>query len=126
MLGALWFRNVSKSPCTLRGFVRIELLNQHGQDVEAQTRHGVSPAASGVTRDVRTILLRPGRPNQAEVPLQFSCQGAVPVVRQVRVVLPDGTTLSAKSGGSPWTVVACSAGSGPSVLSEGPVQAQPT
>jgi hypothetical protein len=126
MLGALWFRNVSKSPCTLRGFVRVEFLNQHGQDVEAQTRHGVSSAASGVTHDVRTILLRPGRPDQAEVPFQFSCQGAVPVVRRVRVVLPDGTTLNARSGGSPWTVEACSPDSGPSVLSEGPIQAQPT
>jgi hypothetical protein len=124
MLGALSFTNVSKSPCTLRGFVKLELLTAHGRAVEAETRHGVSTAASGVTDDVRTVMLRRGQADQAEVPLQFSCHGAVPVVRMARVVLPDGTTLYAKSGDNPWTVQACSPGAGPSILSEGPVQAK--
>jgi hypothetical protein len=124
MLGVLSFTNISKSPCTLRGFFRIDLLDQNERVVVDQTRHGVSPALAGVTNEVRTVILGPGRPNQAEVPIQFFCQGAVPAVRTVRVELPNGTTLYAKSGADPWTVQSCSSGSGTSVLSEGPIQAK--
>jgi hypothetical protein len=124
MLGVLSFTNISKSPCTLRGFVHLDLLDQHGRVVADRTSHGVRPAANSVTNQVRTIVLRPGQPNQAMVPIQYSCQGAVPVVRMARVELPDGTTLYAKSGDDPWTVESCSPGSGTSILSEGPVQAQ--
>jgi hypothetical protein len=125
MLGVLSFTDTSTAPCTLRGFVKVDLLDQNGRVVVDRIRHGVSPALSGVTNQVRTIVLDPGRPNQAMVPIQFSCQGAVPGVRMARVELPDGTTLYAQSGGDPWTVESCSPGSGTSVLSDGPVQAQP-
>jgi hypothetical protein len=89
-----------------------------------QTKHGISAAAGGVINEVRTIDLRPRQPNQAEVPIQFSCQGVAPAVRMARVELPDGTTLDAKPGIDPWTVQSCSSGSGATTLSEGPVQAQ--
>ncbi len=124
MLGSLSFRNDSRSPCSLHGFVKIGLRDQRGQIIHTQTRHGVSPAASGVTNDARIIVLRPGLTNQAFIPLKFSCEGPVPDVHRVSVVLPDGSTLYAKSGGDPWTIEACSPGSGPSVLSVGPVQAE--
>jgi hypothetical protein len=124
MLGAIHFTNVSKSPCTLRGFVKVDLLDQNGRVVVDRTAHGVSAAASGVINEARAIDLRPNQPNQAEVPIQFSCRGVAPVVRMARVELADGTTLDAKPGDNPWTVQSCSPGSGPSTLSEGPVQAQ--
>jgi hypothetical protein len=63
-----------------------------------------------------------GNANQAFIPLQFSWQGPVPDVRMVRVVLSDGSSLYAKSGGNPWAVESCVQHSGPSILSEGPIQ----
>ena len=78
MLGDLSFTNISKSTCTLRGFVKVELLDQNGRVVVDRTRHGITPAAAGVTDQVRTSDLRPGQPNRAEVPIQFSCRGGNP------------------------------------------------
>jgi hypothetical protein len=124
MLGAIHFTNVSKSPCTLRGFVNVDLLDQNGRVVVDRTEHGLGAAAGGVINEVDTIDLHPGRPNEAEVPIQFTCHGVPPVVRVARVELPDGTTLDAKPGDNPWTVQSCSPGSGTSTLSEEPVQAQ--
>jgi hypothetical protein len=127
MLGGISFTNVSKSACTMYGFPSVELIDEQGAVVKERTLHGVSPASSTWTDKAHIFAVPPGKPDQAFIPLQFSCEGPVPDVRTVRVVLSDGTYLYAKPGGDPWTVESCVQGvSGPSTLSEGPVQPQPT
>ena len=125
MLGSLAFTNDSRSPCTLRGFIKVALVDRNGQIVKERTEHGVTPALCCVTNDVRTVVLRPRKSNRAVVPLQFSCQGPVPIVRTVRVFLADRSSLDVQPDADPWTVESCQPGSGPSVLSEDPVQYQP-
>jgi len=125
MLGGISLTNVAKSACTMYGFPSLQLIGEQGTIVKERTQHGVSPASSTLTGKARIFALLPGEPNQALIPLQFSCEGPVPDVRVVRVVLSDGTYLYAKPGDNPWTVESCVQGaSGLSTLMEGPVQPQ--
>ena len=56
----------------------------------------MSPASSTLTDNVRTFAVPPREPLQAIIPLQISCEGPVPDVWMVRVVLSDGTYLYAE------------------------------
>lgn len=125
MLGGISLTNVSKSACTMYGFPNVELIDGQDDIAKEQTLHRVSPASSSLTDKARIFALPPAGPNQAFIPLQFSCEGPVPDVRTVRVVLSDGTYLYAKSSGNSWTVEGRVQGvSGPSTLAEGPLQPQ--
>jgi hypothetical protein len=127
MLGGISLTNISKSACTMYGFPKVELFDKQGAIVRERTLHGVSPASSRLTDKARIFVVPPGEPKLAFIPLQFSCDGPIPDVRIVWVVLPDGTSLYAKPGGYPWTVESCVQGvTGISTLLEGPVQSQPT
>jgi hypothetical protein len=121
MLGAISFTNIGNSSCELRGFVKVELLNQNDAVLNVRTVHSITPALEGSTNTVRAIVLAPGKSGAARVPIQLSCSGPVPDVSVVRVVLPDGQSISVHPGANPWTVGSCNF-EGPSILNEGPVQ----
>ncbi|MGO8872142.1 MAG: DUF4232 domain-containing protein [Acidimicrobiales bacterium] len=125
LLGGIWFTNGGHAPCFLVGYLTITLVDQQGQSLAVDLRHGPPAAELHPPTTPTRVELNPGKPRTAFVALQwFNWCGPNPGRVSAIATLQSGQKLGPATMGTGGS--RCDDSSTSSFMTEGPVQLPPS